>query len=224
MNELKKLINILEEVGPDRIRRPVYGLHGELLADGIADERDGHPDDFSAINFSGKTVVDLGCNFGHYSLLARKRGAKHVLGVDLDELVIRGAESLRNMQKIDGVEFVSTDFTAPVFSQAFDISLLIDFFGRGNIIQGINKYMNAIERLTREVMVISARDYYRIEKHFKGHLDTLISLYTPDYIRNGKFFLLDYIHDYFKKNWKLTILSSLDQEIGTKKTLLFKKK
>ncbi|MCD4719316.1 MAG: hypothetical protein K8S13_05575, partial [Desulfobacula sp.] len=109
-------------------------------------------------------------------------------------------------------------------SQSFDITLLIDFFGKGNITRGINRYLDTIERITREVMIVSARNYYRIEKHFNGHLDTLISLYSSDYVRNKRFYLIEYISDYFKENWELTILSPADHDIGSKKTLHFHRK
>jgi SAM-dependent methyltransferase len=224
MDHKKELITILEQIGPERIRRPIYDNNNQLLAEGIASELDGNPDDFSSIDFSGKTVVDLGCNFGFYSILAKQKGASHVLGMDLDNLVIKGAELLRDMYGISGVEFVCGDFTDPSFSQSYDITLLVDFFGKGNITQGIEKFLDTTERFTREGMIISARNHYRIEKHFNGHLDTLKGHYSSDYIRNGRFYLIEYVADYFKENWNLTILSSKDHDIGAKKTLYFQRK
>ncbi len=223
MDDRKELTTLLAQLGPERIRRSVYDNNNQLLAEGIADERDGHPDDFSSIDFSGKSVVDLGCNFGFYSFLARQKGANHVVGVDLDDLVIQGCKLLQNINNITGVEFICSDFTAPSFSQLFDITLLIDFFGKGSIIKGIDRYLDAIESITREVMIVSARNYYRIEKHFNGYLDTIIGLYSSDYVRNGKFYLIEYISEYFKENWELTILSPDDHDISSKKTLYFHK-
>lgn len=223
MDDRKELTTLLAQLGPERIRRSVYDNNNQLLAEGIADERDGHPDDFNGIDFSEKTVVDLGCNLGFYSFFARQQGANHVVGVDLDGLVIRGCELLRDIYNINGVKFICTDFMAPSFSLSFDITLLIDFFGKGNIIKGINRYLDAIESITREGMIISARSHYHIEKHFNGYLDTLINLYSSDYVRNGIFYLIEYISEYFRKNWELTILSPDDHDISSKKTLYFHK-
>ena len=36
-------------------------------------------------DLTGATVLDIGCNAGFYSLQMKQRGAKHVLGVDVDE-------------------------------------------------------------------------------------------------------------------------------------------
>jgi tRNA (mo5U34)-methyltransferase len=224
MDLKQELLCILEQIGPEKIRRPVYDNEGNLLAKGIAYDQDGHPDDLSYIDFSGKEVVDLGCNLGFYSFLARQSGAKHVLGIDMDTLVIKGAEMLRDIYGLKGVDFLCSDFTAPSFTQSFDITLLIDFFGKELIKQGIKKFLDTTDRITRDEMVISARSYYRIEKHFKGHLETLKNRYSMDYIRDGRFYLIEYIRDYFKENWEMTILSSGDHDFASKKTLSFKRK
>ena len=36
-------------------------------------------------DLTGKTVLDIGCNGGFYSLEMKRRGAARVLGIDLDE-------------------------------------------------------------------------------------------------------------------------------------------
>ncbi len=224
MGSTQELNGILEKIGPKKIWRPVYDSNGKLLAEGIADERDGHPDDFSNIDFSGKTVVDLGCNLGFYSFLASQKGAEHVLGMDIDRLVIKGAEILRDLHGIEGVDFLCSDFSEPFFSRTFGLTLVVDFFGKGFITQGIEGFLSAIERMTRDGMVISARNHYRIEKHFNGNIKTLKDIYPLNYIRNGRFYLIEYISDYFKRNWEMTILSGQDHDIGSKKTLYFKRK
>ena len=42
-------------------------------------------------NLSGKTVLDIGCNAGFYSLEMKRRGAERVLGIDTDEHYLRQA-------------------------------------------------------------------------------------------------------------------------------------
>lgn len=42
-------------------------------------------------NFSGKTVLDIGCNAGFYSFEMKRRGAARVLGVDEDERYLEQA-------------------------------------------------------------------------------------------------------------------------------------
>ena len=42
-------------------------------------------------DLSGKTVLDIGCNAGYYSLKMKSRGAERVLGIDLDSDYLRQA-------------------------------------------------------------------------------------------------------------------------------------
>jgi len=221
MDYKRNLIEILDQLGPQRIRTPVYDNDKQLLAEGVADERDGNLEDFDTVKFSGKTVVDLGCNLGNYSIFASQRGAECVVGIDLDKLVLQGSEILRDMQKVRNVDFVCMDFTSPSFKQTFDITMLIDFVGKGIINLGLNRFLDATERMTKETMIISARNHYRVEKYFNGSFDSLVEMYSSKHIRDGKFYLAEYITDYFKSKWKQTTLSKSSHHIGSKKTLRF---
>ena len=42
-------------------------------------------------NLTGKSVLDIGCNGGFYSLEMKRRGAARVLGIDTDEHYLRQA-------------------------------------------------------------------------------------------------------------------------------------
>src|SRR3972149_335459 len=69
-----------------------WTLHGQL-SDLYASEEDLHeefnsygvPDEF----FRGKRVLDAGCGMGRYSFVAAKRGARHVVGFDLHDGVVK---------------------------------------------------------------------------------------------------------------------------------------
>lgn len=52
-------------------------------------------------NLSGKTVLDIGCNAGFYSLEMKRRGAARVLGIDTDEHYLRQA---RFAAQVEGAE------------------------------------------------------------------------------------------------------------------------
>ncbi|MFN2499234.1 MAG: DUF1698 domain-containing protein [Pyrinomonadaceae bacterium] len=54
------------------------------------------PDDLS-----GKTVLDVGCNAGFYSLEMKRRGAAHVLGIDSQRNLIRQAAFVRDVYRLD---------------------------------------------------------------------------------------------------------------------------
>jgi len=59
-------------------------------------------------DFSGKTVLDVGCNAGYYSFVAKRRGAGRVVGVELDDHFVRQAQYLSRLLRID-VDFLHND-------------------------------------------------------------------------------------------------------------------
>ncbi len=59
-------------------------------------------------DFAGKTVLDIGCNAGFYSFVAKLRGASSVLGLDLQRHYIDQALLMRQILGID-VDFRQVD-------------------------------------------------------------------------------------------------------------------
>jgi tRNA (mo5U34)-methyltransferase len=55
-------------------------------------------------DMTGKSVLDIGCNAGFYSLEMKRRGAARVLGIDTDEHYLRQARFAAEMEEMD-VEF-----------------------------------------------------------------------------------------------------------------------
>ena len=219
-----ELVAILEELGPKLVWRPVYDDQGRLLSDGVADARDGRPEDISQVDFTGRTVIDLGCNLGFYSFLARQLGAERVLGVDWNERVIRGAQIVGSLNRIDGVDFECANFIDDGVEGIFDISLLIDFIGKVNLRDGIQRVLSRVAGLTRRQMIISARPYYNINKHLQGDWTVLRSLYPECYIHGGSFYVLDFVRDYFCDDWDMTVISPENDYYSVKRTLMFTRK
>ena len=56
-------------------------------------------------NLRGKSVLDIGCNAGFYSLEMKRRGAARVVGIDTDEHYLRQARFAAEMEDAD-VEFL----------------------------------------------------------------------------------------------------------------------
>lgn len=54
-------------------------------------------------DFTGKTVLDLGCGFGWHCRYAIEQGAKSVTGIDLSEKML---EKAREINQVDGIEYV----------------------------------------------------------------------------------------------------------------------
>ena len=58
------------------------------------------PDDLS-----GRTVLDVGCNAGFYSIEMKKRGADRVVGIDSDDVYLNQARFAAEISGFDDIEF-----------------------------------------------------------------------------------------------------------------------
>jgi tRNA (mo5U34)-methyltransferase len=52
-------------------------------------------------DLTGKTVLDIGCNAGFYSMETKRRGASHVLGIDFDEDYLAQARFAAEVEDLD---------------------------------------------------------------------------------------------------------------------------
>jgi tRNA (mo5U34)-methyltransferase len=91
---------IIEDAAGRRLETP--GPHPSLGVIAVLDEH-GFPKDLR-----GKTVLDIGCNAGFYSFVAKLRGAKSVLGVDQQQEYVNQALLMRDILDVD-VEFRQGD-------------------------------------------------------------------------------------------------------------------
>ena len=226
MSDLQELKHILQEVGPENIWRPVYDPKNNLLADGIGKMCDGLPKDLRHLNFNGKSIVDLGCNFGYYTFFTRKAGAKRVLGIDIDGRIIKGCNLLKKLICIDGVSFLALDISKPNGVGRFDLGMMIDFIGKTMITTGILKdFLSALERMSEAEMLLTVRPMYHVKKNLNGDFEGLREKYQGDYIRNNYFYTIDYVRDRFKNDWNMEIISPKnDPEGADKETLYFIRK
>ncbi|WP_368486800.1 class I SAM-dependent methyltransferase [Spiroplasma sp. DGKH1] len=73
-------------------------------------------------NFKDKTVLDLGCGFGWYSLYAAEHGAKSVIGVDISEKMLAEANKKNNYPNI--IKYINSPIEDIEFPQeSFDVVL-----------------------------------------------------------------------------------------------------
>jgi predicted nicotinamide N-methyase len=224
--EIEELKRILRRIGPESIWRPVVTPDGQLLADGIGDENDGILRDIRGLDFQGKTVIDLGCNLGYYCFVAKKAGAARVLGIDCDERIIRGCNIIKQLYGVDDVDFQAMDITALSNDLACDIGMMIDFIGKNSIIAGmLPKFLDALESVSRREMILSIRPAYRIAKHLGNDTRGLLRKYPEKYVRNGRFYNMEYVADRFRSNWRIDILTSPHAaQIESKETVLMRRK
>ena len=81
------------------------------------------------VDFQGKTVLDLGCSGGYFSLNIAQE-AKRVLGVDGDREVIEQNIAVAHRMGIKNVEFINARLTPQLISALpdFDVVLFLSVF------------------------------------------------------------------------------------------------
>jgi tRNA (mo5U34)-methyltransferase len=108
-------------------------------------------------DLSGKTVLDVGCNAGFYSIKAKERGAARVLGIDAQRELIRQAVFVRNVKglEIDYQRMSVYDLDSRELGQ-FDVTLAL------GLIYHCKHLVLALEKLflvTRELLILETAIY-----------------------------------------------------------------
>lgn len=76
-------------------------------------------------DLSGRTVLDIGCNAGFYSLEMKRRGADRVVGIDSDERYLAQAHLASRIQGLD-VEWRQLDvYDVGALKERFDVVLFM---------------------------------------------------------------------------------------------------
>jgi tRNA (mo5U34)-methyltransferase len=124
---------------PDRLRREIAALgpwfHNIDLR-GVQTAPEHFLGDYPAIKWrrfahslpadlSGKTVLDIGCNGGFYSIEMKRRGAARVLGIDHDEDYLKQARFAAEVIGLD-IEFLQLSvYDVGALGERFDLVLFL---------------------------------------------------------------------------------------------------
>lgn len=224
--EIEELQALLRCLGRENVWRPVVSPDNASLADGIGDENDGIVSYLHLIDFVNKTVIDLGCNLGYFSFIAKKAGATQVLGIDNDASLIRGCNIIKRLHQVEGVDFQVADILSLTGEFSFDIGMMIDFIGKNSIISGLfPKFLDVLELVSRKQMILSIRPVYRVAKHLGNDSQGLLQKYPEKYVHDGCFYALEYSLDRFSENWSIdTIGATYEKEEVTKEIVVLLRK
>ncbi|HTA17751.1 MAG TPA: methyltransferase domain-containing protein [Polyangia bacterium] len=95
----------------------------------------------------GKTVIDIGCGPGHYSVALAARGAARVLGVDFAPGMIEIAKQRAERANVtDRCTFTLGDFLAVTGDEKFDYAIVMGFM---DYIQDPKALMEKVLRVCR---------------------------------------------------------------------------
>ncbi|WP_415713735.1 class I SAM-dependent methyltransferase [Maridesulfovibrio sp.] len=221
--ELKKIV---AEIGEDLIWRPLHDFEQTRLADGVGDDIDGIDPDFTELDFSGKTVCDLGCNMGHFSFYAAEHGAKEVVGYDIEPKVICGARKLAGLYCVENVDFKVCNFAYDEPERTFDMGMLIDIIGKQNIGKGrMTAILKGLEKRSESEMLLTFRPEYYVNKHLGFTPEQFVEMYPGAEIKEGLFSLLDFTVQLFADKWEMAYLSKPHPDDEQyKRTVYFKRR
>jgi tRNA (mo5U34)-methyltransferase len=76
-------------------------------------------------DLTGKTVLDVGCNAGFYSMEMKRRGAAHVLGIDSDERYLEQARFAAGVEGLDIELAQRSVYEIDELGQRFDVVLFM---------------------------------------------------------------------------------------------------
>ncbi len=129
----------MSALSPDEIRRQAAALSPwfhNLDLGGVKTAPEHFLGDYPAVKWgrfahalpadlSGRTVLDIGCNGGFYSIEMKRRGAARVLGVDTDDTYLRQARFAAQVVGAD-IEFAQLSvYDVAALGERFDLVLFL---------------------------------------------------------------------------------------------------
>src|SRR5213596_3663965 len=77
-------------------------------------------------DLTGKTVLDIGCNAGFYSIEMKRRGADRVVGIDSDDRYLSQARLASRALGFDGIEFRKMSvYDVAALGERFDLVIFM---------------------------------------------------------------------------------------------------
>jgi ribosomal protein L11 methyltransferase len=198
----------LEQLGADRVWRPVANDDGTLLDQGQGNSFDGIPAD-SPISFADKTVLDMGCNVGTFTFQAARRGARLAAGTDLVPEAIAVCNILREQNGLDNTAFFVSDILCPEAAGRYDMVLLVDIIGKRIIRSGrIAPLVRTMDAYAAHELVLTFRPVYALADAFGDRAEKVAEAYPAQFVREGKFLLYEYIAHLLSPDWRMQVISN----------------
>ncbi len=213
MPPLQDFLKLAGAIAPEHRYRTVYDTDFSVLVPGKERIDADTLAAIARIDFTGRTVVDLGCNFGFFTFEAGRRGAASVVGVDREAHVLKGCSLLKQYFNLSNVTFERHDIgdgESSLRGRWFDIAMLVEFIGKNLVVRDrVRPALACLESLSRRELVVSVQKIYWIRKELGTTPGKLRAIYPAPYVDGGDFRLLDYVRDYFAPRWRMEALSPM---------------
>jgi ubiquinone/menaquinone biosynthesis C-methylase UbiE len=101
----------------------------------------------------GKSILDIGCGSGVYSIEFAKRGARRVVGLDFSAPMLAIARDAVTQGGVGNVvDFVQGEFLAQPLDEDFDVSIAMGVF---DYLEQAQPFLTKMSKVTRGVIVAS---------------------------------------------------------------------
>ncbi|HLD58104.1 MAG TPA: class I SAM-dependent methyltransferase [archaeon] len=176
---------------------------------------------FKANNLSldlakGKTVLDVGCGSGRYSLALLKFGAKKVYGIDINEPIYKHKKFIFKKMPLTNLTFPENSFDF-IFAN-----------GSAHYVENTEQVFQELQRVLKPngtiwILVANKHKYWKLADKIREKLDDSDAKAFRDFLiirgwEKGKiFFLLDNFFGKVKKYYSFEELKILLQKTGFKK-------
>ena len=138
-------------------------------------------------DLTGKTVLDIGCNAGFYSLEMKRRGAARVLGVDFDERYLAQARFAAEVRGVE-IEFRQLSvYDVASLGEKFD---LVIFMG---VLYHLRHPLLALDLIREHV----AKDLMLFQSMQRGSNDAMVVAADYDFWTTEMFSRADFPTMYF---------------------------
>jgi tRNA (mo5U34)-methyltransferase len=159
---------VIEDARGKRLETP--GIHPAAKILAVLDKH-GFPQDLT-----GKSVLDIGCNAGFYSMAARVRGATSVLGIDQVPHCLDQARLIRDILRLENVDFQQND--GHNLDEAFGTFDVVINTGVIYHLQNPMDFLNRMGRMTREMMYLETE--VLVDPKFTEHAWFIEKEYSQD--------------------------------------------
>lgn len=115
----------------------------------------------------GKSVLDVGCNCGGFSFLAKRYGAAEVVGIDIRKAHIRQAELLKTALGMTDITFINSDiktYSENITEKYFDLVLLMGVMYHFS--DPIGEF-EAISRISKQHIVIDSHVHHSTNPQYE---------------------------------------------------------
>jgi tRNA (mo5U34)-methyltransferase len=225
--DIARLRKMIAEIGAENVYRSIYDADGNLIAAGKKPVRDEMIKDFAGLDFKGKSVVDLGCNFGLFSILCAKMGAGDVLGIDYLPKLKDAGHLLAGIHGVPRVRFATGNIENPLeqFGK-FDVAMMLDYLGKGCARKGkTEKMLSQLVNLAEKEIILILRPVYHIRDELEMAPKDLARIYPGKFVCGEYFELLNFTQACLGVDWEMRQISTITRYFEKQKALvLFQKK